>query len=146
MEDMLPVLAVRQPWASLIASGIKTIEVRKMNTRKRGWVGIYASRSKPRPNEIEKFMYMPEFVNRGRYLPYGQIIAAVNLSNSFKPTSKAVFNMCSPEHHVSDDYYDSEKTWCWKFNHVKRIEPIDFKFEKGQVVWSKIERDKLQVI
>ena len=37
------VLTVRQPWASLIALGVKTIETRPMPTKYRGWVAIHAA-------------------------------------------------------------------------------------------------------
>ena len=39
-------LSVRQPWASLIASGQKTIELRRWRTSYRGPLLIYASASK----------------------------------------------------------------------------------------------------
>lgn len=37
-------LSVRQPWASLIASGQKTIEIRSWSTRHRGELAIVASK------------------------------------------------------------------------------------------------------
>jgi hypothetical protein len=40
----LPVLSVRQPWASYIASGLKSIELRSWASEYRGWLWIHASR------------------------------------------------------------------------------------------------------
>lgn len=37
-------ISVRQPWASLIAHGVKTVEVRRWRTARRGSVLIHASR------------------------------------------------------------------------------------------------------
>jgi hypothetical protein len=44
MGDPVMALSVKQPWASLIASGRKTIETRMYCTRHRGWLLIMASR------------------------------------------------------------------------------------------------------
>jgi hypothetical protein len=40
----LPALSVRQPWASYLASGLKTIELRSWPTRYRGWLWIHAGK------------------------------------------------------------------------------------------------------
>jgi hypothetical protein len=40
----LPVLSVRQPWASYIAGGLKSIELRSWSTDYRGWLWIHASK------------------------------------------------------------------------------------------------------
>ncbi len=40
-------LTIRQPWASLIAAGVKTIETRSWSTRYRGPLAIHAGKHKP---------------------------------------------------------------------------------------------------
>ena len=45
-QEEIRVLAVRQPWASLIVEGLKTIEVRNRPTNIRERVAIYASSKK----------------------------------------------------------------------------------------------------
>ena len=40
----LPVLSVRQPWASYIAGGLKSTELRTWSTDYRGWLWIHASK------------------------------------------------------------------------------------------------------
>lgn len=40
----LPVLSVRQPWASYIVGGLKSIELRSWSTVYRGWLWIHASK------------------------------------------------------------------------------------------------------
>jgi hypothetical protein len=43
-------LSLKQPWAALLANGVKTIEVRRWSTARRGRVLIHAARvSDPRP-------------------------------------------------------------------------------------------------
>ncbi len=61
-EIRLKALSVRQPWASMIASGIKTIEVRSWPTLFRGELLIVSSRKPDLPG-----------------LPLGQAIAVVRL-------------------------------------------------------------------
>ncbi len=51
-DEAIRVLAVRQPWASLIIEALKTIEVRSRNTTIKGPVAIYASGHKPTKSEV----------------------------------------------------------------------------------------------
>lgn len=43
-DHELIALGVRQPWAELILRGVKTIEVRTVDTRQRGTIYLYASK------------------------------------------------------------------------------------------------------
>jgi|GEM_PF-3021257 len=45
MTPHIPAISVRQPWASLITSGAKTIETRPKPTKHRGWIAIHAAAS-----------------------------------------------------------------------------------------------------
>lgn len=139
----IPVLAVRQPWASLIAEGHKTIEVRSRNTLKRGQFAIYASRTKP-TGWCRK-------VSNGEIrdldkLPTGQIIAVANLYNSLIAPTESDFTYFSDRHLLTSKYYVPDKTCMWFLSDIQKAEPVDFKFQKGQVVWSKIDDSKLKVI
>jgi hypothetical protein len=40
----LPALSVRQPWASYLATGLKTVELRSWSTSYRGWLWIHAGK------------------------------------------------------------------------------------------------------
>lgn len=44
MAEPVVAISVRQPWAALLASGIKTIEIRSWPTRRRGRVLIHAGK------------------------------------------------------------------------------------------------------
>lgn len=50
----LPVLSVRQPWASFIISGIKSVELRSWPTEYRGWLWIHAGKQ-PDTEALEIF-------------------------------------------------------------------------------------------
>lgn len=47
------VLAVKQPWADLIISGKKIIEIRTRKTNIREQIAIYASRTKPSKEDVK---------------------------------------------------------------------------------------------
>jgi activating signal cointegrator 1 len=46
ITDLLsaPALSVRQPWASYLVSGLKTVELRSWSTQHRGWLWIHAGK------------------------------------------------------------------------------------------------------
>ncbi|HDZ54639.1 MAG TPA: ASCH domain-containing protein [Candidatus Nealsonbacteria bacterium] len=48
-------LTMSQPWAELLVSGKKKIEVRTKNTNHRGWFYIYVAKKDTKENVIKKF-------------------------------------------------------------------------------------------
>lgn len=133
-DNEIRVLAVRQPWASLIVEELKTIEIRSRPTNIRGRVAIYASTAK---QEILEGGYGPEY--NYRILPTGQIIGTVEIFdcvdgqdftslnlNALRTLSLAPTNMIT-----NDAFY-------WRLEHpVKFSKPIPYKPPKGAIVWSK---------
>lgn len=85
--EPLRVLTITQPWASLIAAGVKTVETRSWPTRWRGPLAIHAAVSFPKPTprrwcaqlcESDRFAQALD----GRTLdelPVGRIVAVVDL-------------------------------------------------------------------
>ena len=66
-------LTVRQPWASLIADGRKTIEVRSWHTNYRGALAIHAGIHEPPAGDLRRWGLDPHA------LPYGAILATATL-------------------------------------------------------------------
>jgi len=131
------VLAVRQPWASLIVDGLKTIEIRSRPTNIRERVAIYASTAK---QETLEGVYGPDY--NYRILPTGKIIGTVELySSTTHPLgSSQVFERWHGEHHAPINYYIEGKTHFWYFKKpIKFSQPIPYKPPKGAVVWSKTD-------
>ena len=52
----LACLTLHQPWASLIAAGVKTIETRSWSTKHRGRIGIHAGLRVPEPHQGPMFV------------------------------------------------------------------------------------------
>lgn len=154
------VLAVRQPWASLIVGGFKTLEIRSMPTNIREKVAIYATNYSYTNKEKDLlFKHFENLLNNGMISDYvhnyayssvlsggerGQIIGTVDIY-TVNPMI-----ICDSEHDLNDYknmhlapswLFDYEKQyWFWELeNPVKFSEPIPYKPPKGVVVWSKTE-------
>jgi len=100
-------LTVRQPWADLIARGIKTIENRTWQTHHRGEIYIHAgSKLHITPiSTIEKKHQLQ--IDRGS-LVFGAIIARVNLVDIVSKSSSPYFT----------------GPFGWVFDDIEAIEPI----------------------
>lgn len=70
-------LSIRQPWAELIMSGIKTIEVRSTATHKRERVHVYASQTRAHP-EAEEMVRLRYHLDVGA-LPRGVLVGTVEI-------------------------------------------------------------------
>jgi len=63
----LQALSIRQPWASLIMSGMKTIELRSWQTNYRGWLWIHSGK-KPDLEALELLGDQPQEFQTGGLL------------------------------------------------------------------------------
>lgn len=142
-DNLIPVLAVRQPWASLIMDHYKKYEVRSQNTNKRGTIAIYASRTKPRASDLALF---DKTMGDAAAHQYGKIIAIADLVDCRKEESAENFASVDMRalHWNPAGNFVQDHTYYWILQNVRRVEPVEFK--ATSVVWSRIERDKLQVI
>ena len=86
-------LSLKQPYAELVVSGKKKIELRKWNTNFRGEFFIHASKSSDK-EAMEKFGF--------RELPLGKIIGKANLVGVKKYISKEEFEKDN-ELHLADN-------------------------------------------
>ncbi len=81
-------LSLKQPWAALLANGLKTIEVRRWPTARRGRVLIHAARkSDPRP---EAWAHVPPHLADMARLT-GGILGAGEITDCRAYASRAAF-------------------------------------------------------
>lgn len=133
-DNDLKVLAIKQPWASLIMKGFKSIEIRTRRTNIRGKIGIYASRTRPRKPDLEwidSFGYNPSQLDG---FPTGKIIGTVELVDCIKYTSAEQFSVDQINHLNKTEWYQ-DQIYGWVLRNPCSIEHIDFKFS-GAIVWS----------
>ena len=91
----MKVLSLKQPFAELVVSGKKKIELRKWNTKFRGEFLIHASQT-PDKKEMERFGFS--------HLPLGCIVGKVIL--------KEVKKYTTPEHFLEDqDKHLASQEW-----------------------------------
>ena len=107
---MIRALSLRQPWASLVADGRKTIETRTWRTRYRGTLAIHAS---ARPCDD---------------LPTGGIIAIARLYECRPMTADDEAQACIP-------LYDGAYAWL-----LTDVQPVDLIPCKGMLgLWTPSE-------
>lgn len=122
-------ISLWQPWASLMAMGLKKIETRHWSTSHRGPLLIHAAKRKPKKHErIEIKIYLTPFgIEPIEYdsLPYGSIVCQVNL----KDCQQIAHENCPSKHEL--EYwlgnYDHGR-WMWITDNLKRFrDPIPWK-------------------
>jgi len=150
------VLAVRQPWASLIVEGLKTIEVRSRPTNIRERVAIYATNhwytEKEKKDMFDQFASLLDNKVISDYAynyafssvlsggERGKIIGTVEITQSFKCYSSGDYEEYENLHLCSALNFDLLNTHFWSLdNPVKFSSPIPYKPPKGAVVWSKTD-------
>lgn len=103
-------LSLTQPWASLIAWGIKRIETRSWATRYRGPLAIHAARAFPRwAVEFCASHACRDFVLDHHQLPRQAIVALVRLVD-VRPTSE-VMGQLSLREAALGDYGPGRYAW-----------------------------------
>ena len=90
-------LSLKQPWAELVVSGKKTIELRKWNTKFRGEFLIHASKN-PDMNAMEKLGF------KENCLPLGFIVGKATLVDVKKYENKEDFAKDKNKHLATSDW------------------------------------------
>lgn len=141
----MKVLAVRQPWASLIIHGGKTSEIRTMRTNIEERIAIYASRTPPARCDLDWLeeyglddMFFEDVPDNMDPFLKGAIIGTVSLFECNKIESKDWFD-ANVESHMNNPAWWQPRMYSWELADPCAITPISFKFKPGQVVWSSIE-------
>ena len=152
MSEEIRVLAVKQPFASLIVEGLKTIEVRSRTTQIRGRIAIYASKTPLSLDDCEhvnsivwellrkKITLLSKYYAPYNYkhFPTGQILGTVELESCEK-LGIADFSREESGRYLSfAPGIQRGKSYFWHLkNPVKFENSIPYKPPKGAVVWSK---------
>jgi predicted transcriptional regulator len=107
-------LSLKQPYAELVVSGKKTIELRKWNTHFRGEFLVHASKN-PDEDAMKRF----GFAN----LPFGFIVGKANLIEVKHYNSKEEHDKDKNKHLANSDWGD----FGFLLKDSERIEPIPAK-------------------
>ena len=129
-------LALSQPWAELLVSGKKKIEVRSKNTSHRGWFYVYAARKDTKEKVIKKFGF--------NNLPMGVIIGKAYLADVKKYENDKEFYADNNLHLATKDLivlegWDLKTKYGYIISKVERIKPIPFRGLPGFFVIKKLK-------
>lgn len=113
-REIIKALSIKQPWASFIATGKKTIETRTWFTTYRGPLLIVSSK------QIDKNYPGHNFLSLG--LRFGQALAIVDLIDCRFMREKDAGAAMAPYH---ADLYS------WEFANVRQIKPFSVKGRRG---------------
>ncbi len=117
-------ISIRQPWAWLIAEGLKTIETRTWETSYRGELIIAASKTKM--TRIMTESLNREFPRLEYNIEYGKGIAIARLVDCRPMT-------LDDEDDAQCEIYDD--AFSWVLDNVRKIEPFDIKGQLGIYNW-----------
>ena len=112
-------LTIKQPYATLIAEGIKEYEFRTWKTNYRGEFLVHAGKGK-------NIQYMEKFKGLDLEYPSGCIIAIASLENCIEVTNE-FRNILRKKNPILYSHIINDKNWkgyAFKLTNVKKIENI----------------------
>lgn len=108
----LKVLTLRQPWATLVAEGIKRYEFRSWKTKYRGKVLIHAGTGIDKED-------MKKYKNMNLEFPSRKILAVVEIEDCLE-LDEELNNKIISENNIA--YGNKVRTgYAWKLNNIKKI-------------------------
>lgn len=112
MVIKLKVLTLRQPWATLVAEGIKRYEFRSWKTKYRGKVLIHAGTGIDEED-------MKKYKNMNLEFPSRKILAVVEIEDCLE-LDEELNNKIISENNIA--YGNKVRTgYAWKLNNIKKI-------------------------
>ncbi|MSU80059.1 MAG: ASCH domain-containing protein [Gemmataceae bacterium] len=102
-KPLLFSISIKQPWAGLVVTGVKSIEVRRWPTARRGRILIHAARV-PDPREESLKHISPEVKPFTQM--YGGIIGAVDLVECRHYTDSSKFLVDWEKHRNEPDWFE----------------------------------------
>ena len=115
--EPMKALSLKQPWAELVVSGKKTVELRNWNTQFRGEFLVHASK-----NANKDAMTCLGFCE----LPLGCIVGKATLVDVKRYKNMDEFNADSNKHFATPGWYD-EKAKGFVLRDARRLEPKPLK-------------------
>src|SRR5262245_20657242 len=96
-------ISVKQPWAALLVSGLKTVEVRTWPTSKRGPILIHAAKTTDDRPEGWALITTPELKKLAA--PRGGIIGAATLTSCVRYRTQESFARTTDAHRNNPDWF-----------------------------------------
>lgn len=126
-------LSLWQPWASLVACGVKRHETRHWMTNHRGPIAIHAAKTLDRAGAPEALCQAALGMDWMDQCPLGAVVAVADLT-ACAPT-EALFNLTRADQ-ASGNYTDGR--FGWRLDNVRPLlEPIPLAGRQGLFSWAR---------
>jgi hypothetical protein len=138
----MKVLTIKEPFASLIKEGIKTIETRSWKTKYRGEIYIHASISKDNFKNKDKQVRVKKLVSflKDDSMEYGNIICKCNLIDCIYMNKEYIDRIKDNKIEYLCGHYE-EGRYAWVLEIVEVLEnPIPAKGRLG--IWNYDDKDR----
>ena len=141
---MMKALTIWQPWAGMVAAGIKRNETRSWGTNYRGQIAIHAAKqdihigwcrylSDEAAEVICRRLDLPEVFNAVKAFPTGCVLATANLVECIKITPEFIATLSLDELALGDYTHGR---YAWKMADVKQLsDPIPARGRQGLWEW-----------
>lgn len=118
-------ISLHQPWASLVAMGLKRVETRSWPTRHRGWIAIHAAKRWSRSQRVASV----GFLGSDPDIPLGAVVAIARVSDCVLMTPALIESQTPRELAVGDW---TAGRWAWLLEDVRRLrDPVPFVGRQG---------------
>ncbi|MCZ2341527.1 MAG: ASCH domain-containing protein [Bacteroidales bacterium] len=116
---MLHALSIKQPWATLLTHGVKTIEIRTWSTRRRGWLLIHAGKSPDRRPEAWQWITTPALQEAAQCL--GGVVGVAKLVGCLPYTTPEAFAADQERHRNHPDWFLPQGLFGLEFHEARPL-------------------------
>lgn len=128
-------ITLHQPWASLMATGVKKIETRSWKTSYRGPLAIHASKRKIEMDNdtVRDIAFAVTFGRDECVFPHGAIVGVCNLVDCIQMNIYTVANALISVSSNNELLYGQYGTgrYMWITENMIEIEPIPYRGQQG---------------
>jgi hypothetical protein len=132
--EKLVALSVKQPWAALLVSGLKTIEMRTWPTRRRGRVLIHASKMPDERPEGWALVTTPELAALAALR--GGIIGVGELSECVRYDTAEAFAAAAELHRNAPEWFRPGGLYGFVFRNAR---PLAYHAYPGQTMFFRVQ-------
>ena len=127
-------LSIKQPWAALLAHGVKSVEVRTWPTHRRGRVLIHASKVPDARPEAWAWVTTPELQAAAEFL--GGVVGVAELADLVSYRTQAAFAADCGRHLNAPDWFVDKGLYGFAFRDAR---PVPFVRYAGNTFFFPIE-------
>jgi hypothetical protein len=129
-------LSLKQPWATLVAYGLKSIEIRRWSTERRGRIFVHASKTPdPRP---EAWAWLPDKLKSKTEIT-GGIVGVVEITGCVAYPDPLAFAADKMLHFNDPNWFQPPMMYGFLLAHAK---PVPFRPAIGNIKFFPVGPDK----